>query len=130
MSDWHGRETLDLGTELMDRQLVDPHGVSVGMVDDVELRLRDDGRLEVVALLTGIATLQRRLPRWIARPLAASAALVGGADPERRVPVDTVAGVESEIRLTTAGAEATANPAADRARRTVARIPGAGHASG
>ena len=50
---WHGRERIDLGTELLDRQIVGPDGEAVGKVDDLDLTRRDDGTIEVAELLVG-----------------------------------------------------------------------------
>lgn len=131
MTDWSGRERIDLGTELLDRQIVDPDGVAVAKVDDVELRTREDGRLEVSALIVGTAALRRRLPRWGWLLVRAGAALAGGPSEERRVPVAAVTDADSDVVTTKAGAERAASPAEDRLRRhIIGRIPGARHASG
>lgn len=131
MTDWHGRESVDLGTELLDRQIVDPDGVPVGQVDDVVLRARDDGRLEVAALVTGVAALERRLPRWARWCLRAATRPVGGLDEPRHIDMAEVTDAGVKVTVTRAGAAAGASPAQDRIRRRIiARIPGSGHASG
>ena len=75
--DWHGRDRIDLGTQLVDRQITAPEAESVGKVDDVELTYRDDGTLEVTALLVGASLWagpvgEARLVawgRWVVDPL-------------------------------------------------------------
>lgn len=55
-----GRE-LHAALDLLDRQLLDRQGAACGNVDDVELSLAADGRLEVTALLTGPGVLAHRM---------------------------------------------------------------------
>ena len=58
-----------IGFDLLDRQIQDCDGQSVGKVDDVELAVGTDGRPRVVALLVGPQALGRRLGgrlgRWV-----------------------------------------------------------------
>lgn len=60
---------LDAGLDLLDRQIVDSEGEPVGKVDDLEIERRDDGSLEIVALLLGPEAYGRRVGgnvgRWI-----------------------------------------------------------------
>ncbi|HEX2144761.1 MAG TPA: hypothetical protein VHG10_09655 [Glycomyces sp.] len=130
MNTWHGRESVDLLTDLIDRELVDPDGLPVGRVDDIELRRRPDGLWEPVAFLTGTAALERRLPRWGRKLINRSAKLTGGPDDTRRIPFEAVTDVNTSVSITRQAAEAAASPAEERIKRKViGRIPGAGHAS-
>lgn len=129
MTDWSGRDTVDLGTQLFDRQILGPDDVDVGKVDDVELRRRSDGRLEVAALLVGSRALSSRLPAWGRFLLRAVAWAGGGPSPVRRIDVDDVADVNARLTVTRKGAEAADDRATDRIRRLVEKIPGSGHAS-
>lgn len=129
MTDWHGRHTIDLLTELLDRLVVAPDEVSVGTVDDLELRTRADGRVEVAALLVGTAALEDRLGDVTGRLLRLATRLAGGPDPPRRIPTTEVADAGTDIHLTENGATGAASPAELRIRRRViGRIPGAGDA--
>lgn len=131
MTDWHGRERVDLGTELLDRQILGPDGIAIAKVDDIELRAREDGRLEVTALIVGAAALHRRLPRWGRWLLRVGTAAAGGPSEERRVPLGAITDADSDVVVTKAGAESAASPAEDRLRRRIiGRIPGARHESG
>lgn len=130
MSTWHERDIMDLLTDMIDREIVDPDGVPVGRVDDLELRRRPDGRIEVAALLTGTSVLQSRLPRWAARLINVFVRVSGGLDEPRRIPLEAVTQVDTTVSITAAAAEAAESPAEDRIRRKViGRIPGAGDAS-
>jgi hypothetical protein len=130
MSDWHGREWVDLGTELLDHQIVGPEGISAGKVDDLELSPRPDGGLEVSTLLVGTAAL---LPRtgWARAPLRWLLARFGGPDEPRRIPLGQVTGVDSALHVTAEAARLAQSPAEQRLRQNVIqRIPGGDHASG
>lgn len=130
MGDWHGREWVDLGTELLDHQIVGPDGKSAGKVDDLELRTRPDGRLEVQAIVVGTAALLPRIGR--ARvPLRWLLARFGALDEPRTIPLDQVTEVDSAVHVTGEAAQAALSPAEERLReKVIRRIPGGGHASG
>ena len=51
----------DAALHLLDRQVLDPDGRMVAKVDDLELVDREDGRLEIAAVLTGPGALAPRL---------------------------------------------------------------------
>lgn len=130
MSDWHGREWVDLGTELIDHQIVDPEGVSAGKVDDVEFGIRRDGNLEVTALLVGTAALLPRIG-WARAPLRWLLARFGGPDEPRRIPIGQVSQVDSALHVTAEAARSAQSPAEQRLRQNVIRrIPGGRDASG
>ncbi|GAB3233561.1 hypothetical protein GCM10027447_30090 [Glycomyces halotolerans] len=127
---WRGRERIDLGTQLLDRQVVDPDGIAVGKVDDLELRYRDDGVLEVTAMLVGTDALADRVPQPAKGLLRRLLRLAGGPDEARRIPLDQVMQLTSAVEVTGPAAEAALSPAERRLRDFVAKIPGAGHAGG
>ncbi|SFB41807.1 hypothetical protein SAMN05216266_110206 [Amycolatopsis marina] len=129
MSDWHGREWVDLGTELLDHQIVARNEQSAGKVDDLELRTRPDGRLEVQALVVGTAALLPRIG-WARVPLRWLLARFGGPDEARTIPLDQVTGVDSAVHVTDDAAGAVLSPTEQRLRqKVIRRIPGGGHAS-
>lgn len=130
MSEWHGKSWVDLGTGLLDYQIVDPEPLPVGKVDDLELRRREDGRLEVTALVVGTTALLPRLHTWVARPLSWVMRLFGGPDEPRLIPLDQVTGVEAAVEVTKEASREAGSPSEQRlCRHVIQRIPGAGNAS-
>ncbi|GAB3660693.1 hypothetical protein [Glycomyces tarimensis] len=126
--EWHGRDRIDLGTQLLDRQITAPEAVPVGKVDDIELTRRDDGTVEVTALWVGTSALTARLPRWEATVLRWAMRLTGGPFPARRIGLEDVVDVESDVEVTERAAERAMSRSERKFRKFVARIPGAGHA--
>jgi hypothetical protein len=125
---WHGRDRIDLGTELLDRQITaGADAEPVGKVDDLELTRREDGSLEVTALLVGVTALRARTPRSLAWVLRAGQRLTGGPNEPRRIGLDQVVDVRSDIAVTAEGAEAAMSPTERRLRAAAAEIPGADH---
>ncbi|ATD72401.1 hypothetical protein CNO18_21165 [Gordonia sp. 1D] len=55
------RTTIDVRIHLLGRKIRDRDGVPIGVVDDVEIEIRDDGPPHVSALLSGRALLYRML---------------------------------------------------------------------
>ena len=53
------RTTIDLRLHLLDRQIHDRDGIPLGVVDDVEIEMPDNGPPRVSALLTGRALFYR-----------------------------------------------------------------------
>jgi hypothetical protein len=120
-----------LGLHLLDRQLVDRKRQLAGKVDDLELELRDDGRLYVTAILAGPGALARRLGaktfgRWRERALAV---LSEGDPPATRIPLARVAGIGNHVDLID-DREDLATFATERwvLDHIISRIPGSGHA--
>jgi hypothetical protein len=128
--EWHGLERVDLGTQLVDRQVTGPEARPVGKVDDVELTRREDGALEVTALLVGTAALCERMPQPMRELLRFGMRLAGGPDPERRIGLEHVVHVTSDVEVSERAADEAASPAEERFRTFVSRIPGAGRAGG
>jgi sporulation protein YlmC with PRC-barrel domain len=122
--------TLLIGFDLLDRQILDCDGESVGKVDDVELAVGDDGRLRVVALLVGPQALGRRLGgrlgRWIST-VAGRLHPVEHPDPIR-IPYALVARRSSAIDLSVRR-DRLPEPTLEAWLRehVIARIPGADH---
>ena len=123
---WHGDDRIDLGTQLLDRQITGPESVAVGKVDDLELTRREDGSLEVTGLLVGVSALRGRMPRGARWLLDLGARAGGGPDAPRRIDLGEVVDVGSDVEVTAGAAEAAASPAEARMRRLVSRVPGAG----
>jgi sporulation protein YlmC with PRC-barrel domain len=85
-------EPFDLMRDLVDHELQDCHGVSCGMVDDVELE--DEPSPQVIALLVGPGAWQRRLPALVRLLVGAIAGTT-----RTRVPFSEVAEISEVIRL-------------------------------
>jgi sporulation protein YlmC with PRC-barrel domain len=118
--------SLRIDFHLLDRQIVDLAGVPVGKVDDVELT--EDG-LRVVALLSGMDVLGRRMGGWLGRSLVRLAARWGPPEPVR-IPWEFVSGVDSAVHLSLRR-EVLDEPKLEKWLRdsVISRIPGAGDAS-
>jgi sporulation protein YlmC with PRC-barrel domain len=94
--------TLDGALHLLDRQILDSEGRMLGKVDDVELTQRDDG-LAVTAVLTGSASLLRRLGARMGTTMATRYVQLRPAEPDRgrpwRVTMDQVDRLDSALHL-------------------------------
>jgi hypothetical protein len=103
---------------LRDLQIVDRDGCNCGIVDDVELKGRPGGALEVAALLVGPGGYAARLPGWAMR-------LVGwiGGRGVVKVKWARVERIDSVVALNVTAAQAGLAKAEDRARRW---LPGGG----
>jgi len=114
---------LDAGLELLDRQILDPEGVPVTTVDDLELATPDDlAHLDpekppvVQALLTGPVLMTR---------------IFGGRLPDSRflrIPWKVVAGIETVVKVGVAADSLDASWTERWMRdHVIARIPGGRH---
>jgi sporulation protein YlmC with PRC-barrel domain len=128
--------TLLIGFDLLDRQIVDFTGALVGKVDDVELALDDDGVPHIAALLVGPQALGRRLGGRLGRWISGVAGRLHPAEqPDPlRIGWDLVANnprEDAEVRLSVRR-ELLTEPAMETWLRehVINRIPGAGHAGG
>ena len=83
----------DLMRDLLDHELVDCHGISCGMVDDVELS-SSEGRVGIVALWVGPGAWVPRLPAFMRIAVRA----VAGAR-RRRIDFGEVAQISEVVRL-------------------------------
>ncbi|WBB69585.1 hypothetical protein [Micromonospora sp. WMMD812] len=124
---------LQLGRQLLDRQLVDVDGRLVGKVDDVEFALDDDGVPYVRTLLVGPGALGDRVGGRLGRLLVRAAERFVTDRPldALRIPFHLVDRVDSAVRLRARADELPPSPVEDWLRRhLIERIPGAGRASG
>jgi hypothetical protein len=109
---------------LLDHQMIDRDGRACGNVDDLELELRDDGALHVVAILAGPGVLAERLGRprlgaWLRR--------ASGDPGMERIPWWRVSWIDSRVRLAVQSDELATFARERWARdRFIARIPGNG----
>ena len=120
-----------LDFHLLDRQIMDSQERMVGNVDDLELTLREDGRLQVTALLVGQQVLGDRIGGRLGRWMSAVARrLAPDPDPPPiRIPYDLVARVGSEITLRVPADLLVEPPLEGWLRQhLIGRIPGADHA--
>lgn len=126
---WHELTQVDLGDRLLDRQVIDPDGASVGKVDDLRLRVREDGRIEVTELLLGAPALTGRFAGWARRIVSWAVRRLSVSDRPRAIPMTTVLRATPAVMVTRSAAKAVESPTEQRVRRFVGRIPGAGDAS-
>ncbi len=123
---------MDLGKHVVDKEILDVHGLRAGKVDDLQLVISGgDGtglpEAEVTAIVSGPLALAQHLPgwvRWLARHLYR---LLGVADPhpvvipwERVVAIDVV--VHVDVDRDELGLQAVQEAAT---RRFIGRLPGA-----
>lgn len=127
MARWYEHEWVDLGTELLDRQIVDPEGLSVAKVDDLELHLADDGTISVGDILVGGSALVGRLNGWAMR-LAGAFRIAGEAGQPHRIQLRDILRVDSAVMITRHAADAVESPIEHRLDEIIKRIPGSGHA--
>lgn len=126
MKPWGDRRVVDVGAELLDRQLVAPGDEAIGKVDDLVLARTEDGHWVVTELVVGTAALLPHLPAAVRAPLRLLLRRTGSAAP-RRIPLGELRELGSAVHIA-ARADA-ASPSEKLVReRLVARIPGAGRA--
>jgi sporulation protein YlmC with PRC-barrel domain len=106
---------IDIGLQVLDRQLLDKDGRRCGNVDD--LAVEGD---EVVAILVGPGWWPQRAG-WVGK----LAGWIGGGR-RVRVPWSEVKGVGAAVELKRAATELGLGRGDDRVRPYVERIPGAG----
>ncbi|TWJ22488.1 hypothetical protein JD76_02608 [Micromonospora endolithica] len=119
--------------QLLDRQIVDSVGRLVGKVDDVEFAVGDDGVAYVHALLSGPGVLGARVGGRAGRMLVLAAERFVTDRPMApvRIPFALVERMDSAVRLRVPAEDLPASPVEEWLRRhVIARIPGAGRASG
>lgn len=124
---------VQLARQLLDRQIVDVEGRLVGRVDDIAFAVDDEGYPYVDGLLTGQGALGRRIGGPVGRLLVAVADRFTDDPPAPplRVPLATVARVDSAVRLRCRAAELPSSPVEAWLRRhLIERIPGSRRASG
>jgi sporulation protein YlmC with PRC-barrel domain len=114
-------KTIDLGLNLLDRQLLDADGRRCGKVDDIALEGAPGGDFEVVAILCGPGVWRAR-----AGVIGRIAAWLGGGG-RVRIPWDEVADVGSHVELRKRAEELRLGRGDDRLRPYIAKIPGSDH---
>jgi hypothetical protein len=116
-----GRQQIDLGFMVMDRQLIDSEGRRCGKVDDLELEGAPGEEVKVVAIVSGPEAWRagKHGPiGWI------TARLFGGSDATALVHLDTIDELGPVIKLKLPAAELQLGQGDDRAAEFVRRIPG------
>jgi sporulation protein YlmC with PRC-barrel domain len=111
---------IDIGLQVLDRQLLDRNGRRCGKVDDVAIEGGAGGAPEVVAILVGPGYWPQR-----AGLIGKLAGWIGGG---RRVRVDwsDVRKIDSAVELKREATELGLGRGDDRLRPYVDKIPGAG----
>jgi sporulation protein YlmC with PRC-barrel domain len=119
------KDTLDLGLELLDRQLLDNAGEPCGRVDDLELELNDEG-LFVTAILTNPGAFGVRIGGRMGRTIVNIwRRLHDLADPQPiRLPWSAVAKIDSAVHLNVDRDSAGLTRSERWARTYLERIPG------
>ena len=118
MSDSMNLRQFDLVRDVLDHAVVDVDGVPCGMVDDVELDCEPGRPLEIVALLMGPGSWQRRLPRWaalVARKMIGMRTV--------KVPWARVVKIGEKIELDAKAAELNLDAADRRLAKWFASVP-------
>jgi sporulation protein YlmC with PRC-barrel domain len=114
-------EKIDLGLNVLDRQLLDSEGRRCGKVDDIALEGAPGEDLEVVAILSGPGVWRGR-----AGLIGRVAAWLGGGG-RVRIPWDEVAEVDSHVKLRKRAEELGLGRGDDRLRPYIEKIPGSEH---
>jgi hypothetical protein len=111
-------DSIDLGLNLLDHQLLDAENRRCGKVDDLALEGGPGEELELVAILCGPGV-------WCARAglIGRAAAWLGGGG-RVRIPWQDVAQVGSHVKLRKRAAELGLGRGDDRLRSYVDKIPG------
>jgi sporulation protein YlmC with PRC-barrel domain len=111
-------DSIDLGLNLLDHQLLDAEGRRCGKVDDLALEGGAGEELELVAILSGPGV-------WRARGglIGRAAAWLGGGR-RVRIPWDDVAEVGSHVKLRKRAEELGLGRGDDRLRPYLEKIPG------
>ena len=111
-------DSIDLGLNVLDRQLLDAEDRRCGKVDDLALEGGPGEELELVAILCGPGVWRGR-----AGLVGRAAAWLGGGS-RVRIPWDDVAGVGSHVRLRRRADELGLGRGDDRLRPYLERVPG------
>ena len=112
-------DTVDLGLNLLDHQLLDSEERRCGNVDDLALEGGPGEKLEIVAILCGPGIWRAR-----AGVVGRLAAWIGGGG-SVRVPWEEVADIGAHVKLRKRAEELGLGRGDDRLRPFIAKIPGA-----
>lgn len=119
--------TIDAYLSLLDRQILTSEGRMVGKVDDLELELRDDGRLYVSALLSGPGALGPRLGGALGTIVRSTWSRLSGRTEPLRVDWSQVAHLTSVVELGVSAEAVDIDGFEDWVRdRFIAALPGSG----
>jgi sporulation protein YlmC with PRC-barrel domain len=114
-------QTIDLGLNLLDHQLLDAEGRRCGKVDDIVLEGAPGGDIEMVAILSGPGVWRGR-----AGLIGRVAAWLGGGG-RVRIPWDEVDQVGPHVKLRKRAEELGLGRGDDRLRPYIEKIPGSDH---
>ena len=109
---------LDLSDRVLDRQVIDSNHILCGKVDDIELKPRDDGSLDVTALLVGPGAWSARLPalfEWLGQKIAGTRVV--------RVGWDQIDDISGFIKLTVTAGSLGLEESRHVAFRIIEKIP-------
>jgi sporulation protein YlmC with PRC-barrel domain len=105
-------DSIDLGLNLLDHQLLDAEGRRCGKVDDLALEGGPGEELQLAAILSAHAGLIGRAAAWL------------GGGRRVRVPWEDVAEVGSHVKLRKRAGELGLGRGDDRLRPYLEKIPG------
>lgn len=121
-------DTIDLGRQLLDKQLLDSEGQPCGKVDDLVFDVEGSGRPVMTSILVGPGALGDVLPGWPGRVMRAVwKRLHPNKDPQPiAIPWADVERVDYAVHLTVQREEAGLTVSEDWARELIiSKIPGA-----
>jgi hypothetical protein len=123
----NAKNQIDAAPDLLDRQLIDRHGMKAGKVDDLELTWEEGGGAPYVsAILAGPGVLAPRLAPRLGRWVASFRARLKPDATPPRVDFSFVSSIDSSVQLTITREEMDVMRSEDWARERVIRhIPGA-----
>lgn len=127
-----GTSSLDLGLNLLDRQVQDRDGNPIGKVDDLLFEVPDDGGPPVLtALLLGQQALGARLGGRLGRWWTRTAQRLSGEQNAVAIPLSTVREIGVLVTLDAGPEELEELARGERWLREafIGRIPGAAHES-
>jgi sporulation protein YlmC with PRC-barrel domain len=125
---------IDVGLEVLDRQIVDSDGLLAGKVDDLELAFREDGTgpPHVVAIISGPGALAHRLGGGLGAWIEAAHGRLHDERPPRpaRVPFSVVKSIGNHVEVSV-GRDTLESDRLERWARDhfIGKIPGAKHAA-
>ena len=133
MSPATGR-VIDVGLEVLDRQIVDSKGRLAGKVDDLELAFPEDGTGPpyVIAIISGPGALARRLGGRLGSWIEAAYGRLHDERPPRpaRVPFSIVKSINNHVEVSVERDTLESDRLERWARdHVIGKIPGAKHAA-